>query len=98
MPELARSFTVIAVDQRGIGLSEKRRDGYDSATLANELVALMGALGHDRFAVVGQLASLPLGSSAGGFTYAFDDALGTFVRTSRILGPSCAERTSRAAS
>ena len=53
MPELARSFTVIAVDQRGIGLSEKRRDGYDSATLANDLVALMDALGHDRFAVVG---------------------------------------------
>jgi pimeloyl-ACP methyl ester carboxylesterase len=53
MPALARDFTVIAVDQRGIGLSDKPRDGYDTATLANDLVGLMDALGHDRFAVVG---------------------------------------------
>src|ERR671933_3025699 len=53
MPELARHFTVIAVDQRGIGLTEKTRDGYDSATLARDLVALMDVLGHERFAVVG---------------------------------------------
>ena len=42
--------------------------------------------------LIGQLASLPLGSSAGGFTYAFDPALGTFVRSSRSFGPSFAER------
>jgi len=42
--------------------------------------------------LIGQLASLPLGSSAGGFTYAFDPALGTFVRASRSFGPSFAER------
>jgi pimeloyl-ACP methyl ester carboxylesterase len=53
MPELARDFTVIAVDQRGIGLSDKSRDGYDSATLADDLVGVMDALGHDRFAVFG---------------------------------------------
>ncbi len=53
MPALARHFTVIAVDQRGIGLTEKTRDGYDSATLARDLAALMDALGHERFAVVG---------------------------------------------
>ena len=53
MPALARNFTVIAVDQRGIGLSETPRDGYDTATLANDLVGLMDALGHGRFAVVG---------------------------------------------
>ena len=46
MPELARDFTVIAVDQRGIGLTEKTRDGYDTGTLAGDLVALMDALGH----------------------------------------------------
>lgn len=44
--------------------------------------------------LIGQLASLPLGSSAGGFTYAFDPALGTFVRASRSFGPSFAERAS----
>lgn len=53
MPALARDFEVIAVDQRGIGLTDKPEDGYDSATLAGDLVALMNALGHERFAVVG---------------------------------------------
>ncbi len=53
MPALARDFTVIAVDQRGIGLSDKPQDGYDTGTLAGDLVALMDALGHERFAVVG---------------------------------------------
>jgi pimeloyl-ACP methyl ester carboxylesterase len=53
MPELARDFEVIAVDQRGIGLTDKPQDGYDIGTLAADLVALMDALGHERFAVVG---------------------------------------------
>jgi len=53
MPALARNFTVIAVDQRGIGLSDKPADGYDTGTLAGDLVALMDVLGHQRFAVVG---------------------------------------------
>jgi hypothetical protein len=46
MPALARDFEVISVDQRGIGLSDKPQDGYDSGTLAGDLVALMAALGH----------------------------------------------------
>jgi pimeloyl-ACP methyl ester carboxylesterase len=53
MPALARDFTVIAVDQRGMGLTDKPKGGYDSATLANDLVALMDALGYQRFSVVG---------------------------------------------
>ena len=53
MPALARDFEVIAVDQRGIGLSDKPAGGYDTGTLAGDLVALMDALGHQRFAVVG---------------------------------------------
>jgi pimeloyl-ACP methyl ester carboxylesterase len=53
MPALARDFTVIAVDQRGIGLSDRPLGGYDTATLAADLVALMDVLGHARFAVVG---------------------------------------------
>jgi pimeloyl-ACP methyl ester carboxylesterase len=53
MPALARDYTVIAVDQRGMGLTEKPTSGYDSATLANDLVALMDELGHERFSVVG---------------------------------------------
>jgi len=53
MPALARDFSVVAVDQRGIGLSDKPRDGYDSAALASDLVKLMDALGHRRFALYG---------------------------------------------
>jgi pimeloyl-ACP methyl ester carboxylesterase len=53
MPTLARDFEVIAVDQRGIGLTDKPEDGYDTGTLAGDLVALMDALGHERFSVVG---------------------------------------------
>jgi pimeloyl-ACP methyl ester carboxylesterase len=53
MPALARDYTVIAVDQRGMGLTEKPKSGYDSATLANDLVALIDELGYERFSVVG---------------------------------------------
>jgi pimeloyl-ACP methyl ester carboxylesterase len=53
MPALARDFDVIAVDQRGIRLSDKPEDGYDTGTLANDLAGLMDALGHEQFAVVG---------------------------------------------
>jgi pimeloyl-ACP methyl ester carboxylesterase len=53
MAALARDFEVIAVDQRGIGLSDKPEGGYDTGTLAGDLVALMDALGHERFALVG---------------------------------------------
>jgi pimeloyl-ACP methyl ester carboxylesterase len=60
MPTLAQDFQVIAVDQRGIGLSDKPQDGYDTATLAGDLVALMGALGHQRFAAYGTDTGMPI--------------------------------------
>ncbi len=60
MPELARDFEVVAVDQRGIGLSDKPQDGYDTGTLAGDLVALMDALGHQRFALVGFDTGMPI--------------------------------------
>jgi pimeloyl-ACP methyl ester carboxylesterase len=53
MPALAQDFQVVAVDQRGIGLSDKPEEGYDTGTLAGDLVALMEALGHQRFALYG---------------------------------------------
>ena len=52
---------VVAVDQRGIGLSDKPPDGYDTGTLAGDLVALMDALGHERFAIVGHDTGMPIG-------------------------------------
>jgi pimeloyl-ACP methyl ester carboxylesterase len=60
MPALARDFQVVAVDQRGIGLSDKPPDGYDTGTLASDLVALMDALGHQRFALVGFDTGMPI--------------------------------------
>jgi pimeloyl-ACP methyl ester carboxylesterase len=53
MPALAGDFSVVAVDQRGIGLSDKPESGYDAGTLAGDLIALMDGLGHRRFALVG---------------------------------------------
>jgi pimeloyl-ACP methyl ester carboxylesterase len=61
MPALARDFQVVAVDQRGMGLSEKPAAGYDCATLARDLVGLMSALGHPRFAVVGHDTGFAIG-------------------------------------
>ena len=53
MPALARDFQLVVPDQRGTGLSGKPADGYDTGTLASDLVALMDALGHRRFAMAG---------------------------------------------
>jgi pimeloyl-ACP methyl ester carboxylesterase len=61
MPALARDFTVVAADQRGCGLSGKPEDGYDTGTLAGDLVALMDALGHQRFAVAGHDTGMWIG-------------------------------------
>jgi pimeloyl-ACP methyl ester carboxylesterase len=61
MPALARDFEVIAVDQRGRGLSDKPAGGYDTGTLAGDMVALMDVLGHQRFAVVGHDTGFAIG-------------------------------------
>jgi pimeloyl-ACP methyl ester carboxylesterase len=61
MPALAQDFRVIAVDQRGTGLSDRTPDGYDTGTLAGDLVALMDALGHQRFAMVGHDTGMWIG-------------------------------------
>ena len=61
MPELARQFSVVVPDQRGCGLSGKPEDGYDTGTLAADLVALMDALGYQRFAVAGHDTGMWIG-------------------------------------
>jgi pimeloyl-ACP methyl ester carboxylesterase len=60
MPALAKNFQVIAVDQRGIGLSDKPPDGYDTGSQANDMVKVMEALGHQRFAVLGTDTGMPI--------------------------------------
>jgi pimeloyl-ACP methyl ester carboxylesterase len=61
MPGLARDFSVVVPDQRGIGLSGRPADGYDTGTLAGDLAALMDALGHQRFAVAGHDTGMWIG-------------------------------------
>jgi pimeloyl-ACP methyl ester carboxylesterase len=61
MPALAQDFEVIAVDQRGIGLSDKPAEGYDTGTQARDLAGLMDALGHQRFSVVGHDTGFTIG-------------------------------------
>lgn len=57
-PLLARHFTVVATDLRGYGDSSKPADGvnhegHSKRAMAGDQVAVMKALGHERFAVVG---------------------------------------------
>jgi pimeloyl-ACP methyl ester carboxylesterase len=52
MPALARSFQLVVLDPRGVGLSDKPVSGYDSGTLAADAVGVMRTLGHNKFALV----------------------------------------------
>ncbi len=42
--------------------------------------------------IAAQLATIPLGSSSGGFSYTFNPSLGTFTRQSSTFGSAFAER------
>ena len=52
-PLLAPNFRLVAIDQRGHGLSDKPDDGYDLATIAGDLAKAIVALGISRPLVVG---------------------------------------------
>jgi len=53
IPALATKHAVIAPDLRGAGYSDKPASGYDKATMAKDVQALMAGLGHKRYAVIG---------------------------------------------
>jgi len=53
MLPLAKHFTLVVPDPRGLGISDKPEDGYDTGTLGRDLFGLMTTLGHERFAMVG---------------------------------------------
>jgi len=53
MPQLAWKFTVIAVDLRGVGGSQPATDGYDVATLAQDIHELAGQLQLQQMYLVG---------------------------------------------
>jgi pimeloyl-ACP methyl ester carboxylesterase len=52
-PALARQFTVIAPDLRGMGLSGKTAEGYDLFNITDDMRAVVKALGHERVAIAG---------------------------------------------
>ena len=54
IPELAKSYRVIAPDMRGAGDSSRPLDGYDTHTVGNDIYKLMTEkLGHAKFILVG---------------------------------------------
>lgn len=59
MPMLANSVHAVAVDQRGHGEADRPRDGYSLASLAEDIVAFMDAMG--------TTSAVLLGSSSGGY-------------------------------
>lgn len=54
--------------------------------------AFQSEFGRINIALVRQLGALPIPSPASGFTYAFDDTTGTFVRSTQSFGPILADR------
>lgn len=53
MLPLSQHFKVIAVDSRGLGISDKPADGFDVDTLADDMFNLMDTLGHEKFMMAG---------------------------------------------
>ncbi|WP_345718819.1 alpha/beta fold hydrolase [Kineosporia mesophila] len=54
VPHLTPDHAVVVPDLRGFGDSSHPVDGYDVATLADDIAALMATLGHQQYAVVGE--------------------------------------------
>ena len=53
MPLLAEKYTVIVVDLRGMGDSDKPEEGYSKKNMADDIMELVAALGYDRVHMVG---------------------------------------------
>jgi pimeloyl-ACP methyl ester carboxylesterase len=54
VPKLTPHHTVVVPDLRGLGDSARPAGGYDSATMSDDIAALMAHLGHDAYAVIGE--------------------------------------------
>jgi len=60
MPALAKNYTVIAPDLRGLGDSSKPSSGYDAKTTAEDIYQLVSQLGFNKIYLVGHdLGALP---------------------------------------
>jgi pimeloyl-ACP methyl ester carboxylesterase len=54
VPLLTPHYTVVAVDNRGFGGSQRPLTGYDTATMAGDLAELATHLGFERFRIAGE--------------------------------------------
>ncbi|KOV90061.1 alpha/beta fold hydrolase [Nocardia sp. NRRL S-836] len=54
VPRLTPHHTVVVADLRGLGDSGHPADGYDSATMSDDIAELMAHLGHEEYAVIGE--------------------------------------------
>jgi pimeloyl-ACP methyl ester carboxylesterase len=61
MPALAEHHTVVAVEPRGSGRSDKPAAGYDTGSLAADLAAVMAELEHEEYAVLGHDVGMWIG-------------------------------------
>ncbi|WP_418499361.1 alpha/beta fold hydrolase [Flagellimonas sp.] len=53
MPLLAEKYSVIAVDLRGMGDSDKPEEGYSKKNMADDIMELIAALGYDKVHMAG---------------------------------------------
>lgn len=53
MPDIAKNHRVIAVDIRGMGATDKPKDGYDKKNMAKDIHELLKTLGYDKAHIVG---------------------------------------------
>ncbi|MGJ7511180.1 alpha/beta fold hydrolase [Variovorax sp. GT1P44] len=53
MPELAKHYTVLALDLRGMGGSAKPPDGYEKKNMAKDVFEVLSRLGYEKSIVVG---------------------------------------------
>jgi pimeloyl-ACP methyl ester carboxylesterase len=53
MSRLAKKFTVVTPDLRGVGLTERTPEGYDKKTISEDIAALIQHLGDSKVCLVG---------------------------------------------
>jgi hypothetical protein len=87
MSNLFLQNIVLAKTPAGKGIATHTADFKDPT-----VVAATGLINQVSQQIGSGVSTFPLGSSAGGFTYGYDPALGTFSRTTPTFGPAFAER------
>jgi hypothetical protein len=73
-------------------LANPTQGSQPGSRLDAEALSAVGAVVAFGDRLTAQLANFPLGSSTGGFTYAFDEASGIYTRSSQSFGPAFTER------